>query len=151
MRTIAAALLVLVLGACSSGGGDGEADGQTTDAPPSSVPDGTEAPDDPLADLSDTEACAEVRAGIDAFNLGDVDETVARFEAAIPLAEQLVADAAAPGTDLLLEAIRYYAALPAEEYGAASPSPEFQRYKTVTLTQCDYGSTPSDSDTGLEA
>ncbi len=142
-----AALLVLALGACSSGGdGDEPEGGGAASTSSSSAPD-----DEAPPDLSDTEACAEVRAGIDAFNLGDLDETVARFEAAIPLAEQLVADDHAPSAELLLEAIRYYATLPPSGYGAASPSPEFQRYKTVTLTQCDYGSAPSEDDTGLDA
>lgn len=141
MRTLAATLL-LVLTLCACSGDEGEDGGDTRragDPPP------TTAPDDVPGAFEDTEACAEVRAGIDAYNLGDVEETVARFEAAVPLGEELAAGD--PSAEPLLEAIRYYAALPAAQYEAASPSPEFQRHKTVTLTQCAYGAGPAPSET----
>ncbi|WP_309647266.1 hypothetical protein [Nocardioides sp.] len=85
---------------------------------------------------SETPACAEVRAGIAAFNEGDYDETVARFVAAVPLAEEQV-DGSKQADDLL-EAIRWYAELPAEDYPeAAISSQDFATYKAITLGQCD--------------
>lgn len=84
-----------------------------------------------------TEACAEVRAGIDAFNEGDFTETVARFEAALPLAEEHAEQEDSERADLLLEAVRWYAELPPEDYPRASRSSEdFARYKAITLAQC---------------
>lgn len=98
--------------------------------------------DDPLGPGSEpapetTDACAEVRDGIDAFNLGDYDETVDHFRDAEPLAEaQLAADDSQAATDLL-EAVRYYANLPADEYPeAARSSADFEKYKRITLGQC---------------
>ena len=83
----------------------------------------------------DSEACEEVRTGIDAFNVGDYDETVARFEAALPLAEEQ--DDGSPAAEDLVEAVRYYAELDAEAYLEASrSSPEFAKYKAITLGQC---------------
>lgn len=85
---------------------------------------------------SDTPACAEVRAGIAAFNEGDYEETIERFVAAVPLAEEQLDGSAA--ADDLLEAVRWYAELPAEDYPeAAISSPEFATYKAITLGQCD--------------
>ncbi len=85
-------------------------------------------------------ACDEVVAGIEAFNRGDFEETVARFESAVPLAE---AEDAAAGTRVsaaLLEAVRYYAALPPGDYLAASAgSRDFARYKAITLGLCGSG------------
>ena len=85
-------------------------------------------------------ACDEVVRGIDAFNAGELDETVRHFELAVPLAES-EADAADSRTaDDLLEAVRYYADLPAEDYPeAAASSPEFARYKAITLGLCAPG------------
>ncbi len=51
-------------------------------------------------------------AGIDAFNAGDLDETVAAFERAVPLAEEEDAAAGTRASADLLEAVRYYAELP---------------------------------------
>jgi hypothetical protein len=132
MRPLGAVALLAVLAAGCSAGDDGDSSGDGP-TPPTSSPS--------RLLLSETEACAEVRAGIDAFNLGDLEETVRHFERATPLAERLVAD----GEDarLLLEAIDYYAALPPE----ASPSPDFQRNKAITLTICEYGAGPQEEPT----
>lgn len=103
-----------------------------SDARPSTESSETAAPDMPVVD---SEACAEVRAGIDAFNEGEFDETVERFEAALPLAEEQD-DGSRMAADLV-EAVRYYAELDAEAYPeAARTSPDFARYKTITLGQC---------------
>lgn len=141
MRTLVpAAFLAVIAAGCSAGDGEGRADDRPT--PPSSPPERL---------VSETEACAEVRAGIDAFNDGDLEETVRHFETAEPLAEQLVEDGA--DAKLLLEAIRYYAALPPEEYLEASPSPDFQRNKVITLMVCAYGEGDPEqpSETGVPA
>ena len=83
----------------------------------------------------DSEACEEVRTGIEAFNLGDYDGTVEHFEAALPLA--LEHDDGSTMASELIEAVRYYAALDAELYPeAARTSPEFAKYKAITLGQC---------------
>ena len=83
----------------------------------------------------DSEACEEVRTGIEAFNLGDYDGRVEHFEAALPLA--LEQDDGSTMASELIEAVRYYAALDAELYPeAARTSPEFATYKAITLGQC---------------
>ncbi len=89
------------------------------------------------AESSTTDACTEVRAGIDAFNTGDFDETVDRFRKALPLAEdQARSDDSQEAADLL-EAVQYYADLEAGMYpDAARTSPDFERYKQITLGQC---------------
>ena len=134
MRALAGTLLLgLALAGCTSDGGSRDADDGPTLPPTSSAPSRL---------LSATEACAEVRAGIDAFNEGDLGETVRHFELAVPLAKELVAEDEA--ADTLLGAIEYYATLPPEEYQAASPSPEFQRNKAITLTLCEYGAGPEE-------
>ena len=90
------------------------------------------APDVPVVD---SEACEEVRTGIDAFNLGDYDGTVEHFEAAVPLAE--AQDDGSTEARQLVGAVRYYAALDAGAYPeAARSSPEFAKYKAITLGQC---------------
>ncbi|MGA8258511.1 MAG: hypothetical protein WB767_18215 [Nocardioides sp.] len=98
-------------------------------------------------------ACTEVVAGIDAFNQGDFEGTVDHFEDAVPLAE---AEAEVRGTTDaadLLEAVEYYAELAPEDYPAASMgSPEFARYKAITLGQCATdGPGPAPEPPGLNA
>lgn len=107
--------ILLLLGGCSAGSEE------------------SDAPSDPAA----TDACTEVRAGIDAFNTGDFDETVDRFRAALPLAEdQARTDDSTKAADLL-EAVQYYADLEAGKYAdAARTSPDFEKYKQITLGQC---------------
>lgn len=141
MRRAALLLLLSLLVACGGpGAGQDPAPDPTPSASPSSpgTDDGQE-PDQPspgTAAPARTPACAEVRAGIDAFNDGDYDETVARFVDAVPLAEEQLDGS--DRADQLLEAVRWYAALPPEDYAdAAVSSQEFQVYKAITLTQCD--------------
>lgn len=122
---MAAAVVVLASGCSSTSEPD-------RDARPSTGSSETAAPDMPVVD---SKACAEVRAGIDAFNAGELDETVERFEAALPLAEEQ--DDGSRMAEDLVEAVRYYADLEAEAYPeAARSSPDFARYKAITLGQC---------------
>ncbi len=122
---MAAALCVVVL----AGGCTGADEPEGTDASPSAGTSGSEVP------VVDSEACAEVRTGIDAFNVGDYDGTVEHFEAALPLAEEQ--DDGSTEAGELVEAVRYYAELDAELYPeAARTSPDFARYKAITLGQC---------------
>jgi hypothetical protein len=152
LRTPVGALLtLLLLTATGCTGGDdeptdpsaaptaaGPSDTTPSEDAPSDEPSGDaeEAPVEPgTPEVAAGEGCAEVRAGIDAFNVGDYDETVERFEAAVPLVE-----ADADGTEAsnqLVEAVRWYAELPAEDYLESSlTSSEFERYKAITLGQC---------------
>lgn len=139
VRTLVAALVLLLLGAC---GIDGPSSGRAGGGGPQ-----------PSAGA--VAACDEVVAGIDAFNAGDFDATVAHFQKAIPLAEaEAKADESVAARDLL-EAVHYYAELAPEDYLESSQtSPEFAKYKSITLGQCAPGApppspgTPSDDDSG---
>ena len=119
MRIVAIVLTLLLLGACSGGSNE-----------PNEAMNGQETPEA-------TDACTQVRAGIDAFNAGDYDETVDRFREALPLAEdQARSDDSQEAADLL-EAVQYYADLEAGMYpDAARTSPDFEKYKQITLGQC---------------
>jgi hypothetical protein len=122
---VGAAVFVVAL----AGGCTGASDPQRSDPRPST---GTSETDVPVVD---SEACAEVRTGIAAFNDGDFAGTVEHFVAAVPLAEEQDDGSAEAGQ--LVEAVRYYAALDAEAYAEASrTSPEFAKYKAITLGQC---------------
>ena len=122
---MATAVAVVVLSAgCTGAGEPGGSDRGAGEAVPQ--------PDVPVVDSA---ACEEVRTGIDAFNLGDYDGTVEHFEAAVPLAEEQ--DDGSTEARQLIEAVRYYAELDAEAYPeAARSSPEFAKYKAITLGQC---------------
>ena len=140
-----AVVVVALTGGCagngdSTGSDDRQAPGGIDDSMPVD-PDTSATPSPRSGDDSvvDSEACGEVRAGIDAFNAGDYDETVTRFEAALPLAEQQN-DGSVPASQLPIEAVRYYAELDGELYPeAARTSPEFATYKAITLGQCVAG------------
>jgi hypothetical protein len=144
MRTVVAAIatatVVALAGGCTGGSG---AEPQETDDRPSAT---TPEKDVPVVD---SEACAEVRTGIAAFNEGDYDGTVEHFEAAVPLAEGQDDGSAMAGD--LVEAVRYYAELDAEEYPeAARSSPQFAKYKAITLGQCSpVGSEPESPGTDV--
>lgn len=122
--------LLLALGGAAGGctvalPGTGEESGGSSPSPSRSAAD---------------ETCAEVRAGIDAYNAGDFQETVRRFSAALPTAEQHAEEDDSRRAALLLEAVRWYAELPPADYPeAARSSRQFQRYKAVTLAQCVVG------------
>lgn len=83
------------------------------------------------------EACDEVRAGIEAFNLGDYIKTIDHFRKAIPLAVDQAKDDDSQRADDLVEAIKYYADLDPQAYPeAARSSADFAKYKAITLGQC---------------
>lgn len=95
------------------------------------------------ADLASTDVCGLVRDGIDAFNVGNLEKTIATFEDAIPLAEDLARDQPSQDTKTLLDAVRYYAGIPAKDYvGESQSSTEFLRFKDFTLDRCAYGGPP---------
>ncbi|PUA80361.1 hypothetical protein C7S10_14640 [Nocardioides currus] len=144
-----AALVVALTGGCagSDGSDEGPPAGVTESTSPDSESPDPESPDpespDPETpaptpgpgDVVDSEACDEVRQGIDAFNLGRYDETVEHFENAVPLAEEQ--DDGSEAASQLVEAVRYYADLAAGLYPeAARTSPDFAKYKAITLGQC---------------
>lgn len=147
VRQLTAVLLLALLAGCSAGGGDARAPSEGT---PRSESPSSQSPDDL------TSACVEVRAGISAFNTGDFEETVARFQDAVPLAkaeaEKADAGADSEAADLLLEAVEYYADLAPEDYvKSAANSPDFERYKQITLGQCLAGVPPaSEEPPGVE-
>lgn|GEM_PF-3557596 len=145
LRLVATVALALPLAACAGTPAEevGEAQVFAPEAAPgdpgASEGSGDESvPDDGTP--AERSACDLVVAGIEAFNRGEPQETVARFEEAVPLAE---AEDEAAGTQAsadLLEAVQYYAELPAEDYLAASAgSPDFARYKAITLGLCGSG------------
>lgn len=103
--------------------------------PSGSEPGAGQAPPAPDVPVVDSQACEEVRTGIEAFNVGDYDGTVEHFEDAVPLAE--AQDDGSTAARQLVEAVSYYATLDAEAYPeAARSSPEFAKYKAITLGQC---------------
>ena len=127
MRTSVAAIALLLV-ALTSGCTGSEAP-RSNDETPSATP-----TDDEVA-VVDSEACQEVRRGIDAFNEGDYAGTVEHFEDALPLAEEQDDGSATAGQ--LVDAVRYYAELRPGRYPeAARSSPDFARNKAITLGQC---------------
>lgn len=147
MRSLLVVPLLLALAACGS---DDPAPAGPPSAGSTSATPGT--PETEI-DLAPTRACELVRDGIDAFNVGDLNGTVDLFEQAVPEAERLVEDSPSDLTRELLDAVRYYADLPAADYVEANVSdPEFLRYKDFTLTECAYGGPPVESaDPGIPA
>lgn len=144
MATVTVVVVALTSGCTDAGGADVSDDRQGAATPDGSAPADPETPpapsprsgEDPA--VMDSPACEEVRAGIDAFNVGDFDKTVEHFEAALPLAEEQ--DDGSELASQLIEAVRYYAELEAELYPEASrSSPEFARSKAITLSQCMLG------------
>lgn len=144
MVTTVAVVVVALTGGCAGDGGSfGSDDRQGTASTDDPTPSDPETPTTPSPRSGDTavvdsEACDEVRAGIDAFNLGEFDETIEHFQVALPLAEEQD-DGSVPAGELI-EAVRYYAELDADLYpDAARSSPEFAKYKAITLGQCVAG------------
>ena len=137
--------ITLVLAGLAGGctGTDAPRSGEAT---PSATPSATSTPEVPVVD---SPACDEVRAGIDAFNLGDFGSTVEHFEAAVPLAEEQ--DDGSEEAGDLVEAVHYYAELEAKEYPQASrSSPQFAKYKAITLGQCVAADDGSTDDPGAD-
>ncbi|MGI9157763.1 MAG: hypothetical protein ACR2FG_14220 [Marmoricola sp.] len=123
MKPLLAVVLLVCLGACSTAG-------RGSPSTDSSAPQQATKPG----------VCEEVRAGIDAFNQGDFEATVAHFRTALPLAEAAAARDDARAADELVEAVRYYAELAPEAYPESSrTSPSFAKYKQITLGQCESG------------
>jgi hypothetical protein len=146
LRAITLVALALTFSACGSDSPEalGSAQQLTPDSAPDAGPDAGSQPADP-----GRSACEEVVAGINAFNAGDFDETVARFEQAVPLAEAEDAAAGTLASADLLEAVRYYAELAPEDYPEASlTSRDFATYKAITLGQCLSGQGPGPDDGG---
>ncbi len=128
-------VLVGLLAACSTGSGSARTSEPSGPAGPSASSDPSDVPSP--ADPAEPSACAEVRAGIDDFNDRDYAGTVSHFEEAVPLAEEAAAADGSPAAADLLEAVEYYAALAPQDYpDAARTSPDFARYKAITLGQC---------------
>ncbi len=148
-------VVVALTGGCvGDGGSNGPDDPRgtgTIDGATPQDPDVPATPSPPSRDggVVDSEACDEVRAGIDAFNVGEFDETVEHFEAALPLAEEQ--DDGSELASQLIEAVRYYAALDADLYPeAARSSVEFAIYKAITLGQCVAGDVAVTPPPGIE-
>ena len=81
--------------------------------------------------------CSLVRSGVAAFNEEDYDVTVQKFRDAIEPAKDYAALSDEVLADDLLEAVRYYADLPTDQYRRAfETSPEFKKYQVITLGQC---------------
>lgn len=140
MRIILAAVLLILLSGCSSDQRSGSAEPRKDTSPSASA-----APGRP--EVSETEACSAVRAGINAFNAGDFSITVDQFRKALPLARAQAEDNPSKAADDLVEAITYYAELAPEDYPqSAVSSPEFLRYKAITLGQCVGGGAPLDGE-----
>ncbi len=96
---------------------------------------------------SKTDACDEVRAGIESFNASDYAMTVDHFRKAMPLAvDQAKRDDSSKAADLV-EAVTYYAELDPDQYAeAAQSSKDFAKYKAITLGQCVPVQQPGGSD-----
>lgn len=88
-------------------------------------------------DASGSKVCVEVRAGIDDFNAGDLQGTVSHFKKAVPLAKSQATGDDSTAKKNLLAAVEYYAGLaPADYPQASASSPDFAKYKVITLGQC---------------
>lgn len=83
------------------------------------------------------DTCVEVRAGIKSFNDRDYAGTIDHFKKAKALAKAYDEKSSARDAAELLEAVEYYAELPADDYPrSALSSKDFARYKAITLGQC---------------
>lgn len=146
MKALAALVLLAGLTTTACSGGSDESGDDPAPSTPSAPGTSSTGPDGPEIDLAATEVCGLVRDGIDAFNLGDLEGTIDMFEEAIPLAEDLAEDKPSEQTRTLLDAVRYYAGIPAKDYVEESQtSGEFLEFKEFTLTECAYVGPPSDA------
>ena len=114
MRTLVAAtvtvVVVAITGGCA-GDSNGSDDRQGTGSIDDSTPQDPETPATPSprsgdAAVVDSEACDEVRGRIEAFNVGEFDETDKHFQAALPPAEEQ--DDGSVLASELIEAVRCY-------------------------------------------
>lgn len=140
MRIILAAVLLFLLSGCSSDQRSGSAEPRKDTSPSASA-----APH--CRPRSRSPRAGPVRAGINAFNAGDFSITVDQFRKALPLARAQAQDNPSKAAEDLVEAITYYAELAPEDYPqSAVSSPEFLRYKAITLGQCVGGVAPLDGE-----
>lgn len=150
MKALALAVLLATVGTVAlsgCGSDDSGGDGDTGREPGSSSSSATEE-----LDLATTRVCDLVRRGVDAFNNGDVEETIERFQEAVPLAEELATQQPSADTERLRDAVEYYAGIPADEYVEANDSdPTFADYRDFTLVTCEYDGPLEPSDTGIPA
>jgi major membrane immunogen (membrane-anchored lipoprotein) len=121
MKVVVAASLLVALAACGSGSSS------DSDIPP---PKNTEA-----GTLAQT--CAEVQLGITTFNDEDYLATMEHFKRAEVYAKVHARKWGSPEAASLLQAVDYYAHLPAKVYpSAARSSDDFRRYTVAMLEQC---------------
>lgn len=145
MKALATLVLLAGLTTTACSGGSDERGADQADSTPF-VPDESTSGGGAEIDLAATDVCGLVRDGIDAFNIGDLEGTIERFEEAIPLAEDLAEEQPSEQTETLLDAVRYYADIPARDYVEESQtSAEFLEFKDFTLTECAYGGPPADA------
>lgn len=145
MRLILTLVLMVALSACSIGQRSPTATPTSRPGPSPSAP---ESSPSVQPDASATKACAEVRAGIDAFNSGDFETTVEHFRLAVPLARTQARSDPSPSADDLVAAVTYYAELaPADYPESAHSSSEFAQNKEITLGQCVTGTNPLEEST----
>lgn len=91
--------------------------------------------------------CVEVRAGIASYNAQDLDNVQPHFVKAEVVARKYAETSGNSQADDLLEAVKYFAAVPPANYSKdAGARKLFQKYKAVTLGYCeqDGGSTTTD-------
>jgi hypothetical protein len=143
MRLLMILVLAVTLGACTPKAESPKAEPKraATSAPTPVTPGQPDQPDQTeQPDMSDTKACAEVRAGIDDFNQGEFAGTVEHFRTALPLARQQAQAHPSRSARDLVDAVTYYAELAPDDYLASSGSSlEFAKYKAITLGQCVVG------------
>lgn len=123
MRPVVVLVLLAILAACgssSSSGSDADSDATLS------------------GKAVGAKTCVEVRTGIDAFNAKDYANTVTHFKKAEVLAKLYAKKSPGKTSSDLLQAVDYYAHLPAKAYPkAALSSSEFARFKAITLGQCE--------------
>jgi hypothetical protein len=144
MRLVLALVLLVAVGACSSAkDSSGAAPTRAPTSSPSARPSGPGSG----PDVSESRACAQVRAGIDAFNALDFEGTVAHFKLALPLARAQARAHSSQAAEDLVEAVAYYAGLAPKDYPlSARTSRDFAKYKAITLGQCVSPAAPLQDD-----
>ena len=98
-------------------------------------------PDAAAVSPFESQTCEAVRAGIAAYNAGDLPRSLSAFADALPLArarvQRLSGSDGSVEARQLLEAVEYYAGLSEQQLADAFPaSPETQQYQDTTLSQC---------------
>jgi hypothetical protein len=133
MKVFLAVALLATAAACGSSGSDSDAFAKLS------------------ARTLGAKTCVEVRTGIDAFNKHDFDGTVTHFRKAEVFAKLYYRKAQGAGSSSLLQAVDYYAHLPAKAYPEASrSSADFARFKAITLGQCEPADGPTPDPQGTD-